>query len=116
MSRDTPPREGFNLSAWALRQQPMVIFLMLVVTVMGALAYTKLPRNEDPPFTIKTMVVSAQWPGATVSDLVNQVTDPIERIDATGVVTRDGRHRAIDTHAAVPIATIAQIDRFIASA
>lgn len=97
ISHDTAPREGFNLSAWALRQQPMVVFLMLVLTVMGALAYTKLPRNEDPPFTIKTMVVSAQWPGATVGDLVNQVTDPIERrledlpfLDGLESYTRDG--------------------------
>lgn len=76
----TPPPNGrFNLSAWALAHQPLVSFLMLLVLVAGALSYWRLPRNEDPDFTIKTAVVSAAWPGATVKETINLVTDPIER-------------------------------------
>ena len=70
---------GFNLSAWALRQSSLVIFMMIVVLLAGAWSYTKLTRNEDPPFTIKTMVVSVIWPGATVADTTNLVTDRIEQ-------------------------------------
>lgn len=69
---------GFNLSAWALQQQPLIIFLMLMTVVAGAWSYTHLSRNEDPPFTIKTMVVAAVWPGATVTDTANLLTDKME--------------------------------------
>ena len=70
---------GFNLSAWALAQKPLIFFLMLVTLLGGVLSYTRLSRNEDPPFTIKTMVVSALWPGATVADTVRLLTDRLEK-------------------------------------
>ena len=72
-------KQTFNLSAWALRHQQLITFLMLMVMAAGILSYERLPRNEDPAFTIKTAVVSAQWPGATVQDTVNLVTDPLEK-------------------------------------
>lgn len=72
-------REKFNLSAWALANQQLVAFFMLVLTIAGVMSYYNLPRNEDPAFTIKTAVVSASWPGASVEDTVNFVTDPLEK-------------------------------------
>ncbi len=70
---------GFNLSDWALRNKSFVVYLMLVSAVAGLWAYGKLGREEDPPFTIKTMVIKTLWPGATASDTVSQVTDRIEK-------------------------------------
>ncbi len=70
---------GFNLSDWALRNKSFVLYLMLVSAVAGLWAYGKLGREEDPPFTIKTMVIKTLWPGATASDTVSQVTDRIEK-------------------------------------
>ncbi|MFE1598936.1 efflux RND transporter permease subunit [Methylobacterium sp. ID0610] len=70
---------GFNLSAWALAQKPLILFLMLVTLAGGVLSYARLSRNEDPPFTIRTMVVSALWPGATVADTTKLLTDRLER-------------------------------------
>ncbi|TMJ26951.1 MAG: efflux RND transporter permease subunit [Alphaproteobacteria bacterium] len=52
---------------------------MLAAVLAGVLSYERLGREEDPAFTIKTMVVQANWPGATVEDVTNQVTDRIER-------------------------------------
>ena len=72
-------KQTFILSEWALRHQQLITFLMLMVMAAGILSYEQLPRNEDPAFTIKTAVVSAQWPGATVQDTVNLVTDPLEK-------------------------------------
>jgi multidrug efflux pump subunit AcrB len=78
MTRQSAPGR-FNLSAWAVSHQSLVIFLMLACVVLGAWSYKGLPRNEDPPFTIKTMVVSAAWPGASTTDTVNLLTDKLER-------------------------------------
>jgi multidrug efflux pump len=69
----------FNLSEWALGHRSFVVYLMLAFVVAGVLSYRTLGREEDPAFTIKSMIVQANWPGATVEDVTNQVTDRIER-------------------------------------
>ena len=70
---------GPNLSEWALAKRSLVIFLMIVAVVAGALSFTSLGRGEDPAFTFRTMVVGASWPGATVEETLNQVTERLER-------------------------------------
>ena len=52
---------------------------MIVFAIAGVFAYLGLGREEDPAFTIKTMVIQAQWPGASVEDVTKQVTDRIEK-------------------------------------
>ncbi len=69
----------FNLSAWAIAHRPVVYYLMLALVVLGVASYMRLGRDEDPSFTIKTMVVQTQWPGATLHDTMLQVTERIER-------------------------------------
>ncbi|WP_296248538.1 efflux RND transporter permease subunit [Pseudomonas sp. UBA4194] len=70
---------GFNLSAWALRNRQIVLFLMLLLAMVGALSYSKLGQSEDPPFTFKAMVIQTQWPGATAEEVARQVTERIEK-------------------------------------
>ena len=89
---------GFNLSGWALAHQQLVIFFMLLVMAAGVLSYQGLSRNEDPAFTIKTAVISAQWPGADVDNTVQLVTDVLEQkvqeipsLDAVESETRAGQ-------------------------
>jgi len=69
----------FNLSEWAIRHRSLVTYFMLVIAVAGIGSYFRLGRSEDPDFTIKTMVVQATWPGATVGDTLEQITDRLER-------------------------------------
>ncbi|MCW2241217.1 efflux RND transporter permease subunit [Azospirillum canadense] len=68
----------FNLSEWAVRNRAVVLFLILMSLVAGGFSYLNLGRAEDPSFTIKTMVVTAVWPGATADEMQRQVADPIE--------------------------------------
>ncbi|NIY80997.1 efflux RND transporter permease subunit [Celeribacter sp. HF31] len=89
--------KGFNLSDWALGHRSFIWFMMLVAVVAGALSYMRLGREEDPSFTIRTMIVSASLPGATAEETVTQVTDRIERklqelpsLDGTRSVTYPG--------------------------
>ncbi|MEZ5842357.1 MAG: efflux RND transporter permease subunit [Hyphomicrobiaceae bacterium] len=70
---------AFNLSDWALRHRSFVLFLMLISAAVGIYAYDGLGREEDPPFTIKTMVVRTLWPGADTGETLRQVTDRIEK-------------------------------------
>jgi multidrug efflux pump subunit AcrB len=71
--------KNLNLSRWALEHKSLVVYFMLVVALAGLMLYGKLGREEDPPFTIKTMVVKTLWPGATTLETVQQVTDRIEK-------------------------------------
>ncbi|MEB0092469.1 efflux RND transporter permease subunit [Pseudomonas sp. CCI1.2] len=70
---------NFNLSDWAIKHQSFVWYLMFVALLMGVFSYLNLGREEDPSFTIKTMVIQTRWPGATVDETLEQVTDRIEK-------------------------------------
>lgn len=89
--------EPFNLSDWSLRHRSMIWYFMIVFLLAGAFSYIGLGREEDPNFTIKTMLVQAQWPGASAEETTLQVTDRIEKkleelesLDFTRSVTRPG--------------------------
>lgn len=69
----------FNLSEWALAHRSLVVFIMVVAVIAGTLSFRKLGREEDPSFAIKVMVISAEWPGATIEATLAQVTDRIEK-------------------------------------
>ena len=88
---------GPNLSDWAVRSRSLTIYLMIVAVVAGSFAFVNLGRDEDPSFTIKTMLVTAVWPGATIEETQNQLTDRLERrlqqttgLDAVRSITRPG--------------------------
>jgi multidrug efflux pump subunit AcrB len=70
---------SFNASAWALEHKSFVGFLIAVLALAGILAYGRLGRDEDPPFTIKVMIVRAAWPGATADETARQLTDRLEK-------------------------------------
>ena len=78
--------KGINLSEWAIRPKSLIIYFMLMSIVAGVSAYLHLGRNEDPEFTIKTMVVQTLWPGATQEETMRQVTDRVYVMRAGRVV------------------------------
>ncbi|EFM55236.1 AcrB/AcrD/AcrF multidrug efflux protein [Brucella inopinata BO1] len=91
-------KKGFNLSDWALNHRSLVWYFMLVFLVAGLVSYLDLGREEDPEFTVKTMVVQANWPGASIDETLNQVTDRLEKkleeldtLDYTRSVTTAGK-------------------------
>ncbi len=71
--------KNFNLSEWALKHQPLVLFMVILLGVIGILSYGKLGQSEDPPFTFKIMTVRTIWPGATAHEVEQQITDKIEK-------------------------------------
>jgi len=69
----------FNLSAWAIDHAPLLRYLMVVLLAGGLFAFASLGQDEDPPFTFRAMVVRAYWPGATATQMAEQVTDKLEK-------------------------------------
>ena len=80
-------QSGFNLSRWAIEHVALTRYLLVVLLVVGLVSYFKLGQDEDPPFTFRTMVVKANWPGASPQQMADQVADKIERTlqEVTGV-------------------------------
>jgi multidrug efflux pump subunit AcrB len=69
----------FNISRWALEHPALTRYLLLVLLLLGSVAYFQLGQDEDPPFTFRAMVVRAYWPGATAQQIADQVTDKLEK-------------------------------------
>lgn len=72
-------KESFNLSEWAIKRQSLILFLVALSAIAGIISYINLGRDEDPEFTFKTMIVSAGWPGGTIEQTTDQITDRLER-------------------------------------
>ncbi|WP_049207600.1 efflux RND transporter permease subunit [Serratia marcescens] len=90
-------RGRFNLSALAVRERSVTLFLILLITVAGILSFLGLGRAEDPPFTVKQMTIISAWPGATAKEMQDQVAEPLEKrlqelkwYDRTETYTRPG--------------------------
>lgn len=68
-----------NLSALAVRERAITLFFILLSVIAGVYAFLSLGRAEDPAFTIRALVVSAVWPGATAEEMQDQVVNRLEK-------------------------------------
>lgn len=87
----------FNLSALAVRERSITLFLICLISLAGLVAFFKLGRAEDPAFTIKVMTIITAWPGATAQEMQDQVAEKLEKrlqelryYDRTETYTRPG--------------------------
>lgn len=90
--------KGLNLAEWAIRHRQIVYFFIISILIGGIWSYFHLGRSEDPSFTIRQMVVTAAWPGATAEEIAAQVADPLEKklqdtrgLDYIKSFTHDGK-------------------------
>ena len=70
---------GLNLSRWAIQNASLTRYLMIALLFLGVGSYFQLGQDEDPPFAFRAMVVRTFWPGATATQVADQVTNKIER-------------------------------------
>ncbi|CAB3647264.1 Swarming motility protein SwrC [Paraburkholderia phenoliruptrix] len=87
----------FNLSALAVRERSVTLFLICLISLAGLVSFFKLGRAEDPAFTVKVMTIVTAWPGATAQEMQDQVAEKIEKrmqelrwYDRTETYTRPG--------------------------
>ncbi|MCJ2183646.1 efflux RND transporter permease subunit [Novosphingobium sp. 1949] len=80
-----PFMHDFNLSRWSLDHRQFIGFLVAVAAVAGLLSYFSLGRKEDPEFTVKTMMITVGWPGASAGQMAQQVIKPIETMLAENI-------------------------------
>lgn len=71
--------DRFNVSRWAVGHPALIIFMMIGLFLAGSYGFLNLGRAEDPAFTLKNMIVSAQWPGASAEKMQRHVAEPLEQ-------------------------------------
>lgn len=87
-----------NLTELSLKHRALVWYFIIMTAIGGLVAYFQLGRMEDPQFTIRQMVITAAWPGATAEEMQEQVTDKLEKrlqdtpgLDSINSETREGQ-------------------------
>ncbi len=77
--REYAAKRFLNLSALAVHEKAITLFLLIAIVAAGIFAFLKLGRAEDPTFTIKVFTVAAVWPGATAQEMQDLVAEPLEK-------------------------------------
>ena len=87
-----------NPAEWAILNKQIIYFFIISIIIGGIWCYFNLGRSELPNYTIRQMVVTAAWPGASAEEITKQVTDPLERklqdtpgLDYIKSFTHDGK-------------------------
>ncbi|MCW8840823.1 MAG: efflux RND transporter permease subunit, partial [Gammaproteobacteria bacterium] len=68
-----------NLSALAVRERSVTLFFLAISLLAGLYAFASMGRAEDPDFSVRVMMVSVLWPGATPDELQDSVVDRLEK-------------------------------------
>ena len=88
-----------NIVEWAMHYRQIVIPITAILVAFGIFALDKMNKNEFPDFTVRQGVVVAVYPGASINDMEQQVTKPLENYiftykevkkDKTKSYTRNG--------------------------
>lgn len=71
--------KNINWAEWSIKHKQLIYFFAFLLLVMGIYSFKSLGRSEDPSFTVKQMVISAAWPGASAKDVEMHLTDELEK-------------------------------------
>ncbi|WP_289029569.1 efflux RND transporter permease subunit [uncultured Paraglaciecola sp.] len=67
-----------NPGIFAMKNRLITMIVIIASLLGGWYAYQNMSRFEDPEFTIRTAVVITQYPGATPTEVANEITEPLE--------------------------------------
>ena len=88
---------GFNLSAWAVRERAVTVFLIIAIVVAGIVAFFNLGRAEDPSFTVKIMTVGKKGYDILRREFASLIIERVELRDVKqiGFVNADDIARKV---------------------
>src|SRR3990167_594615 len=68
-----------NIAEFSIKKSVITITLTIVLIYAGFKSFQSLPRLEDPEFTIKEAIILTPYPGASASEVEEEVTNVIEK-------------------------------------
>ena len=67
------------LTRFGINKSRLTVLVMIALILQGLITYTALSKREDPAITVRTAVVSAQFPGMSPERIEDLIAVPIER-------------------------------------
>ncbi|MGK0190028.1 MAG: multidrug efflux pump subunit AcrB [Lentimonas sp.] len=67
-----------NLAEFTIKNRLLSVIFILITLFGGWSAYKNMPRFEDPEFTIRIAQIITQYPGASPSEVAEEVAEPLE--------------------------------------
>jgi len=67
-----------DLAAVSIRRPVLTIVLSLLITLLGAISFLKLPVREYPAVDPPTLTITTSYPGAAAEVIEAQITEPLE--------------------------------------
>lgn len=67
------------LARFGIEKSRFTILVMLGLLLVGVLSYFSLPKRENPAITIRTAIVTAQFPGMAPTRVEDLIAVPLER-------------------------------------
>lgn len=72
-------KKKFNFVRWAMVNYRISMLIVILLFIFGILGINKMPKQEFPEFTVRQGVVIGVYPGASVNEVEEQLTKPLER-------------------------------------
>jgi multidrug efflux pump subunit AcrB len=67
-----------NISAWSIKNPVPPLVLFLALTMMGIMAFIRMPITQDPDIDFPVAIISVAQPGAAPTELETQVAQKVE--------------------------------------
>ncbi|OHX63930.1 efflux RND transporter permease subunit [Flammeovirga pacifica] len=68
-----------SISQYAIENKKVIHFFLVVLLVAGISSFFSLGKQEDAPFTIKQVIITTEYPGASQWEVEELVTEVIEK-------------------------------------
>ena len=99
-----------NLPKFALQHKPIVLGIALLLFCAGLYTFFNAPRREDPEFQIREAIVVTEWPGASVRQVEELITDKVEKAAANIKQVRRVQSRSYFGRSVVQVSTLNDLD------
>ncbi|MFN4985280.1 MAG: efflux RND transporter permease subunit [Ignavibacteria bacterium] len=71
--------KSFPITAWAVENRTTIYVMSLIISLLGIVAYIRLPKEQFPDIVVPTILVTTIQAGMTPTDIENLISRPIEK-------------------------------------
>jgi multidrug efflux pump subunit AcrB len=71
--------KSMPITAWAVENRTTIYVMSLIISLLGIIAYIRLPKEQFPDIVVPTVLVTTIQAGMTPTDIENLITRPIEK-------------------------------------
>jgi multidrug efflux pump len=61
-----------------IKQSKITLFIAIAIAIVGFYFYNLLPKQENPDIAVPVAMITTIYPGASLTDIEQLITNPIE--------------------------------------